>query len=403
MMSDSSGRRVTRARDIVLVSTADWDNPFWTNKQHVAVELARQGCRVLYVESSGLRRPSLSSHDLRRIFRRLARALRPPREVRPDLWVWSPVVLPWQGSRVVRRLNRLWLQLGLTLGLHRTGLKPATLWAYSPLTPELYDLRRFSRVVYHAVDDIAAQPGMPVHAICKAEAELVRRADLVFTTSPLLQSRHAAAGATRCVFLPNVADADHFGSALSPDIAIPGDLAAFPAPRIGFLGAVSGYKLDFALLREVALTRPAYSFVLIGQVGEGDPWTDISPLEGAPNLHMIGPRAYADLPAYLAGMSVALLPSAANAYTAAMFPMKLFEYLAAGLPVVATPLPALGDFDSLILVAPPQATAFAEAIDQALQGGGASLETRLAVARAHTYTRRTRDMLDRLDALDQPA
>ena len=61
MMSDSSGRRVTRARDIVLVSTADWDNPFWTNKQHVAVELARQGCKVLYVESSGLRRPSLSS------------------------------------------------------------------------------------------------------------------------------------------------------------------------------------------------------------------------------------------------------------------------------------------------------------------------------------------------------
>ncbi len=395
---------MTQARDILLVSTADWDNPFWTNKQHVAVELARQGRRVLYVESSGLRRPSLGSRrDLRRIGRRLGRALRPPRQVRPGLWVWSPAVLPWHGVRLVRRLNRLALRFGLGLAARWAGLDPQTLWTYSPLTSELYDLGRFSQVVYHCVDDIAAQPGMPAEAIAEAEATLVRRADLVFVTSPLLRDRHAAAGARRCVFQPNVADAEHFGAALAPGVLLPADLTALPAPRIGFIGAVSGYKLDFTLIREVALARPAYSFVLIGQVGEGDPWTDISSLRGIANLHLLGPRPYAALPTYLAGMQAAMLPSAANTYTAAMFPMKLFEYLAAGLPVVATPLPALSDFARLLLVAPPEADAFAAALDQALIGGGAGLDARLAAARAHTYAARTRDMLARVDALDLPA
>ncbi len=394
---------MTGLRDILLVSTADWDNPFWTNKQHVAVELARQGRRVLYVESSGLRRPSLDGRDLRRILRRLRRALRPPREVRPNLWVWSPVVAPWHGSRTVRRLNRLWLRLGLAWAAGRIGLAPRLLWTYSPLTPELYELERFPAVVYHAVDDIAAQPGMPAQAIAAAEEVLVRRADLVFATSLLLRDRHAAAGASRCVFLPNVADAEHFGAALAPGVVAPLDLAALPEPRIGFVGAVSGYKLDFALIRAVALARPSYSFVLIGQVGEGDPRTDSALLHGVRNLHLLGPRPYSELPAYLAGMGAAILPSAANRYTAAMFPMKLFEYLAAGRPVVATPLPALADYAHLLLVAEPCGEAFAAALDRALAGEGPPLQVRLAAARAHTYAARTREMLARIDALDQSA
>ena len=392
---------MTYRRDILLISTADWDNPFWTNKQHVAVELARQGRRVLYVESVGLRRPTLGARDLRRILRRLARAMSSPREVRPGLWVWSPVVLPWQGSAVVRRVNRLWLRLGLALAIRRTGLDLQTLWTYSPLTAELYNLQRFSRVIYHAVDDIAAQPGMPAQAIADAEPELVRRADLVFATSPPLRERHAAAGARHCIFMPNVADAEHFGRALSPGVTLPADLAALPEPRVGFVGAVSSYKLDFALIRRLALARPDYSFALIGQVGEGDPRTDVSVLQGVANLHLLGPRPYESLPGYLAGMAAAILPSAKNGYTSAMFPMKFFEYLAAGLPVVTTPLPALADFVHLALVSSPEAEAFGAALDLALIGGGPPLETRLTAARAHTYAARTCDMLAMLDALDQ--
>ncbi len=383
--------------DILLVSTADWDNPFWTNKQHVAVELARQGRRVLYVESAGLRAPTLARGDLARIGRRLGRALRAPRQVRPGLWVWSPPTLPWQGSGAARRVNRLALRLGLAWASRRIGLAPQTLWTYSPVTTALYDLSRFERVVYHAVDDVAAQPGMPAAVIEEAEGALVRQADLVFATSPDMQVRHSASGARRCIFMPNVADWDHFSTAMDPGAQIPHDLAAIPEPRVGFVGAISGYKLDFALLRAVAQARPDYSFVLIGQVGEGEPRTDAGLLRGVANLHLLGPRPYAVLPDYLAGLSAAILPSAVNRYTRAMFPMKFFEYLAAGLPVVTTPLPALEPFAHLAITAPPEAQAFAAAIDLALSGDGPRLDVRLGAARAHTYANRTREMLAALE------
>src|SRR4029078_11049766 len=102
MSPDRGGRPV----DIVLLSTADWDNPFWTNKQHVAQELARRGHRVLYIDSLGLRRPSATGRDLRRVLRRLFPALRRPRAVRDRLWVWSPVVIPLQRFGAVRWINK---------------------------------------------------------------------------------------------------------------------------------------------------------------------------------------------------------------------------------------------------------------------------------------------------------
>ena len=389
--------------DILLVSTADWDNPLWTNKQHVAVELARQGRRVLYVDSQGLRRPSLAGRDLRRIWRRLGRALSPPRQVRPGLWVWSPISLPWQGAALVRRANRLCLRAGLARAARRAGLRPQVMWTYSPLTTALYDLGPYRHVIYHAVDDIAAQPGMPSAVIREAEARLVRQADIVFAASGALHARHAAAGARRCILTPNVADPEHFAAALQAGLALPPDLTALPAPRIGFIGAISRYKLDFELLAAVAAARPGYSFVMIGPVGEGEPGTDVSALDALPNLHRLGSKPYAALPAYLAGMDVAILPNTANSYTAAMFPMKFFEYLAAGCPVVATPLPALAPYAHLCITAPAESQAFCAALDLALTGGGPPLQARLEAARAHTYAGRTRDMLARLDGLDQAA
>jgi glycosyltransferase involved in cell wall biosynthesis len=386
--------------DIVLLSTADWDHPAWTNKQHVAVELARSGRRVLYVDSLGLRPPALSGRDLRRMLRRVGLALRPPRQVRPGLWVWSPLRLPGQGRPGIRRLNRAALALGLRLACRYAGLRPDVLWTYSPLTCELLHVRRFARTVYHAVDEVAAQPGMPAALIRRAEHRLARVADLVFVTAPALQRRLTEAGARRCVLTPNVADPDHFAAALDPGTRPPEDIAGLPGPRIGFVGALSPYKVDVGLLAAVAGLRPHYTFVLIGQVGEGQPGADVAALRGLPNVHLLGPRPYAALPGCLAGIDVAILPAPANDYTAAMFPMKFFEYLAAGRPVVATPLPALQAFAHLALVAPREPAAFAAALDRALAGEGSALDARLQAARAHTYARRTRDMLVALAALD---
>lgn len=330
-------------RDVVLLSTADWDHPFWTNKQHVARSLAQLGHRVLYVESVGLRPPRLEAQDLRRIWRRLRRGLRPPRRVEPNLWVWAPLVLPAPRTRLQRGLNRL-VFAGL-LGLWRRWLRlrPDLFWTYNPLTGQLLSLppRGYRQLVYHCVDDLAAQPCMPAALIAREEERLCRACDQVFVTAPeLLRTRSAFNPHIR--YDANVADVAHFARARDREGPLPADLQALPAgPRLGFIGAVSGYKLDLELLARLARHRPDCQLVLIGRVGEGDPSTDLQQLQGLANVHLLGPRPYALLPDYLRGFDLALLPCPINAYTRSMFPMKFFEYVAAGVPVLATALPAL--------------------------------------------------------------
>jgi glycosyltransferase involved in cell wall biosynthesis len=378
--------------DVVILSTADWDNPFWTNKQHVAVELARRGFRVFYVDSLGLRRPSASKQDLKRIIGRLFKAARPPREVLPHLWVWSPVVIPFQGNAVARRINRAWLSAGLSFWMRMLRLDRGILWTYNPMTCNLFPLDDFGRLVYHCVDEVKAQPGMPVREIERAETELIKRADICYVTSDdLLMSRRQLNPNT--YFFPNVADFSHFSTALDPATQLPSDLDSIPRPIIGFIGAISAYKIDFALLKYIAEQHPDWSVVLIGKAGEGEPGTDIKSLLAIKNLHFIGPRKYADLPRYLKAFSVAILPSVLNEYTRGMFPMKFFEYLGAGIPVVATDLHALQAYAEYVYLA-KDAASFVAGVDAALRGQCASLQSRLEIAREQTYERRTGKMLE---------
>lgn len=377
--------------DILLVSTADWDNPYWTNKQHVAVQLARRGHKVFYVESQGLRTPTVTRKDMWRIFRRLRRALRPPREVRPGLWVWSPLVIPLQRFRAVRAVNQALLQVGIGFWTWRMGLRPGILWTYSPLTTELYDMSRFDRVVYHAVDDIKAQPGMPVEVIARGEAELLRCADIVFTTSPNLQSLHERVN-PRTFYFSNVCDYDHFSAALDPALSVPVELSNIPSPRIGFVGAISAYKLDFGMIASIARIRPDWHFVFVGEIGEGDPLTDTSEITGLGNLHFMGGQPYQSLPGWLKGMDVTILPNRLNEYTKSMFPMKFFEYLAAGRPVVATDLHALSAWGDIAALTKDEA-GFTAAIARALEGDVPPLKRRLDAARSHTYESRMEKMM----------
>jgi glycosyltransferase involved in cell wall biosynthesis len=389
------------SRDVVLLSTADWDHPFWTNKQHVATALVELGHRVLYVESVGLRPPRLEAQDLRRIGRRLRRGLRPPRRVRAGLWVWSPVLIPAPRTPMQRWLNRVLFATLLSLWRRCLRLRPDLLWTYNPLTGALLDLQTsgFHQFVYHCVDDLTAQPCMPVALIEREEAALCKAVDQLFVTSPeLLRTRGRHNLHTR--YDPNVADVAHFAAARDPQLPLPADLQALPAgPRLGFIGAVSRYKLDLDLLLRLANHRPDCQLVLIGRVGEGDPGTDLSALEGVANVHLLGPRPYSQLPAYLRGVDLALLPCPINAYTRSMFPMKFFEYVAAGVPVVATALPALSDQAHLAHLC-GDAASFLAAVDQLLaipEGVGPRQPIPLNTLPTWcSYRGRTQAMLDEL-------
>ena len=382
--------------DFVVLATADWDHPLWTNKQHTALTLAAAGHRVLYVESLGIRPPRVGTSDRTRIVRRLRRMLQLPRQRRERLWVWSPPVLPGGHSGRALRFNRRLLQGGLELACRWLRFTNPILWTYNPLTSLYLDPEGFAGSVYHCVDRIQDQPGMPVDRIEASEQALSQAVDVVFVTSPQLQITHRQWNPHTLLF-GNVADHAHFSCARLGDTAgplrCPERLQRVDRPRLVFMGAIDAYKLDLGLLLQLAQRNSDWRFVLIGPVGECDPATDVTGLQGCPNVELVGPVAYGDLPSWLAHVDLALLPLQLNGYTRHMFPMKFFEYLSSGLPVIATAIPALEPHADVAWLCPPAVEAFERAIQVALAGAGPSLEQRLERAATQTYEARTASML----------
>lgn len=330
-------------RDILIFSTADWDNPFWTNKQHMATLFAKRGYRVLYVDSLGLRRPSLHGRDVKRIARRLCKAIPVARQVQPNLWRVSPLALPFHASATARTLNTHIVRMTIRWHLHRLQMNRPLIWTYNPVITDICTGIPNSGIVYHCVDDLSAAPGIDSETIAAGEERLGQVAELCFTTSSLLRENMQKLF-PRVVYEPNVCDLSFFETARI-NLTEPPELAAIPHPRLLFIGALSEYKVDYSLMEVVAHRLPEAHWVLVGPVGEGQPGSRKPP--NLPNIHILGPCVYGRLPYFMAHCDVAVLPATHNAYTAAMFPMKFFEYLAAGLPVVATRLPALAEFESL--------------------------------------------------------
>lgn len=382
--------------DVIVFSTADWSEGNWTNNQRVSQSLARVGFRVLYLESLGLRQPQASKRDLQRIWRRLTKLMRGVRQVEPNLWVFSPIVIPMHHLPFVRWLNQRLVVatvqfLSRWLGFHRP-----IVWAYNPVVAAFQMQLKPSLLIYHCVDDLTTVPGISPTVVEAAEAVLLQAADLVFVTSLGLKDKLSAVVPAKVHYLPNVADYSHFSQAREAG-TVPDDLAAIPLPRIGFIGEIKDYKLDFSLISTLAKRHPDWQWVLIGALAL--PAGQTLPVElQQPNLHFFGYRPYKALPSYLRGFDVAVLPCLINDYTKSMFPMKFFEYLAAGTPVVGTRLPSLADYEAAY--SPTDSIdEFEEALKAIFAGKRSSVEKGIEVAQVHTWENRTQQMVALIEAV----
>ena len=336
-----------RGRDIVCVGLAEWKAELPTNQHHVMTRLALTN-RVLFIESLGLRRPQLAITDARRLGRRLRNGLQGMQED-GGIHVLPPLALPVHSNQVARALNRLLLRRQVGTAVARLGFRRPILWGYVPHAEMLIDDLDPSAVVYHCVDDLAAHKGIHPKSFRAAEQRFASRADLILASAPALSERLRLV--SDCVVdAPNVADVDFFATALETGPVDPA-LARLMPPRILFMGAVVAGKVDVEWLATLARLRPDWSFAVVGPVGLGDPRTDVYGLHSSPNIHLLGSRPYAELPDVLRGADAALIPYAHNALTASVFPMKVYEYLAAGLPVLATPLPALHGVEGITIAA----------------------------------------------------
>jgi glycosyltransferase involved in cell wall biosynthesis len=314
-----------------------------TSKTHIMRILAKRN-RVLWVNSIGMRRPRASGRDLRRLAAKLRRSLAGCVEVEPNLFVANPLVLPLPGVALADQLNAGILAAWLRRLCRRHGLKRPILWTFLPNVHRLLGRLDEQMVIYHCVDEYAAFAGVSRESLIRMERDLLRRADVVFTSSQqLCEERRWLNPNTH--FVSHGVDVAHFARALDPASVVPDDLRRLPRPIIGFIGLLADW-VDLALLRGLALARPRWSIVLLGR-----PATDLAPVRGLPNIHSLGHKAYTALPRYCRGFDVGIIPFLRNELTLRANPLKLREYLAAGLPVVSTPIPEVARYDGLVHLA----------------------------------------------------
>lgn len=208
------------------------------------------------------------------------------------------------------------------------GVADYVLWYYTPMAVAFTDGLEPAAVVYDSMDELSLFRGAPPQLL-ERESRLLARADLVFTGGQSLyeakRDRHPSVHA-----FPSSIDAEHFIQARN-GIPHPEDQRSLPRPRLGYFGVIDE-RIDLDLIAALAEARPGWQIVLVGPVVKIDPET----LPRRDNLHYLGMKPYAELPGYLAGWDVALMPFARNEATRFISPTKTPEYLAGGRPVVST-------------------------------------------------------------------
>ncbi|MET0376947.1 MAG: glycosyltransferase [Rhizorhabdus sp.] len=202
------------------------------------------------------------------------------------------------------------------------------LWFYTPMMLGFAGHLAADTIVYDCMDELSAF-AFADPLLIERENELIRVADVMFTGGYSLfeakRDRHDAIHP-----FPSAVDVEHFATARR-GLPAPADQAGIEGPKLGFYGVIDE-RIDLALIDAVAAGRPDWQFVMIGPVVKIDP----AALPRRANIHWLGGRSYDELPAYLSGWDVALMPFAINAATRFISPTKTPEYLAAGRPVVST-------------------------------------------------------------------
>lgn len=320
-----------RGRDILCFSH-DWTgDPL--SKTHLMRVLARDN-RILWINAIANRMPTASGKDMSRIYKKLKSFTEPVREVEPNIFVLNPFAIPAYGSPAIVAYNQRTLVGQVKKAMRKLGMTDVVNMVFNPAAGMIAGRLGERELVYYCVDEYTAFTGSA--ALKDIEEKLFRDADLVVVSAEKLYD-------DKKKFNPNThiirhgTDWRHFRTAVDGELETPADIANLPRPIIGFHGLLADW-VDFELIKKLAEHFSEGSVVLVGKTAV-DAEEKIRILDGIPNVHRLGRKPYEQLPAYCRAFDVAINPFIINDLTLAANPLKVREYLAAGLPVVSTDIP----------------------------------------------------------------
>jgi len=327
------------------------------SKKHLMLRFARNR-KILWVNSVNNRRPQMASKDFRRVFEKLAGFRKGLSQVEEGIWVLTPLYIPFHGNSVIRELNRQLLGAQIRRALKQLQIRHAVTYTFAPTSADVVGTLGEDSIVYHCVDEFSAFSDAGAE-VAQRERELLGKADVVLCSAAGLYDNKKAHNPHTYLVTHGV-DYEFFRKATSADTPVADELRALPKPILGFTGLLADW-VDLPLLAELAKRRPEWSIVLIGRSD-----VDLKIFDGLSNVHLLGHRPYNQLPEFLRGFDVALLPFVNNELTVNANPLKLREYLAAGLPVIASPIPEVVRYASQVALA-STAEEYEKAIDALLK------------------------------------
>jgi glycosyltransferase involved in cell wall biosynthesis len=322
---------------VILLSSIRWDW-LWQRHQSLAVLFARAGYPTVFVETTGIANPALDKATLKKVLGRVARSRhkggRPSQE--KGLTVYAPLAAP-PTSKIFRRLNRKVFIPRVVRDLRRIAGPDPVVLAYTPTQTTLDILQGLKPrlTVYDCVDDYKLYPGVPKD-MAKTERELLRQADLVSCTSmPLLEK-----------VKPIRPDAMLNGPGVKFEAfhALSTDRAGEKVNTVCYFGYIGRVEMDFSILK--AIVRAGFTLRLIGDRNRAE-----GGLLEIPGMDYRGEVPHEELPAALRGVDAFVIPYRLDELSRNVSPSKTYECLATGLPVVATPLPALVNLEEHIYLA----------------------------------------------------
>jgi glycosyltransferase involved in cell wall biosynthesis len=310
--------------------------------EHLMRRFARAGNKVVFVNSISMGLPSLAHKDLLpRIARKLRSYSRLARVTEDGITAVSPLAVPFFGSQVVRRANRFLLRAQVSALAKRRRLVRPILWIAIPTAVDMIGQLDESLVIYLVGDkydantmDHATNPAV----ITKLHERLLDTADIIVYSGRRMFDE-AKRGRDRSFLLGQGIDFELFAQVRNRALGVAPEVAQIPRPRLGYFGAIEPWLIDQELIKQAAKERPQWHWVFIGNRALG------TEFDSMPNVHILPPIAYKELPRYAAGFDVCVLPwDVGNVWTSYTAPLKVREYLATGKPVV---IPRLYEFEQM--------------------------------------------------------
>ena len=370
---------------IVCLATSCY-HPFPTRKQHVMNRIASE--EILYFEPSVTYLAPLKDKTA---WKRLTMYLGKGERARDNLTVYAtPPNLPFFNKfRFINKLNQKRLARFVRKKMKAHGFENPILWCYSPTSADAIKYIPHSALVYDCVDRHSAYKGfIDVDTVNALERDLASTADTVFATASGLYDTLSAYN-EKTVMLPNGVNFEHFHKAAEEKLPVPQDIADMRHPIIGFVGMLQEC-IDYEKIEIIAKERPEWNVVLVGKPLPG---VNLEHLEKYKNIHFLGMKKYDELPAYIQNFDVCLNVFRDGDLSKDVSPLKFYEYLATGKPVVSTPQPdQVLQYADAVYIAKGSED-FIEMCEAAMsEPDTTKTEKRIEYARACSWDSRVREM-----------